>query len=93
MSFREKIGFEKQGNQWVRTQAAISVASPKAISRIEKLIESADTSAGIGDMSGADFHANWARIVIQSSLDNGFINQGQHSAYMSQINAISPPQP
>ncbi len=92
MSFREKIGFEKQGDQWVRTKAARNAAAPKAISRIEKLIYSADTAAGIGDMNGAAFHANWARIVIQSALDNGFITQNQHSTYMSQINAISPPE-
>lgn len=93
MSFKEKIGFEKQNGQWVRTQAAMNAAAPKAISRIEKLIESADTSAGIGNMAEAGFHANWARIVIDSALNNNFINQGQHSTYMSQINAISPPQP
>jgi len=92
MSLREKIGFEKQNGEWVRTQAAIEAAAPKTISRIERLIESADIAAGIGNMDEANSHAMWARVVIDSALNNNFINQGQHSTYMSQINAISPQQ-
>jgi hypothetical protein len=91
MSFLEKIGFEKQGNNWVKTQAALALAAPKVVSRIENLINLADSAAGIGNMNGADFHANWARTVINSALDNNLITQNQHSTYLSQINAISAP--
>jgi hypothetical protein len=91
MSIREKIGFEKLNGQWVRTSASIAAVAPKIIGRIESVIENADNSAAIGDVQNAAFHADWARIIIQSALDNGFINQTQHSTYMSQINAISAP--
>ncbi len=91
MSLREKIGFEKQNGQWVRTASSIAAVAPKTISRIENVIESADSSAAIGNMENAAFYADWARVIIQSALDNGFINQSQHSTYMSQVNAISSP--